>query len=61
MQGQPLRTKWGIAKVTERTPEGPATYDAVRENIRIRLSRELGLGAYMSELRRRTFVDIRWP
>ena len=61
VQGQPLRTKWGIAKVTERTPEGPATYDAVRENIRIRLSRELGLGAYMSELRRRTFVDIRWP
>jgi len=61
VQGQPLRTKWGIAKVTERTPEGPATYDAVRENIRIRLSRELGLGAYMGELRRRTFVDIRWP
>lgn len=59
--GQPLRTKWGIAKVTERTPAGPRTYDSVREFIRTRLSRELGLGAYMGELRRRTFVDIRWP
>ncbi len=59
--GQPLRTKWGIVKVTERTPAGPRTYDSVREFIRTRLSRELGLGAYMGELRRRTFVDIRWP
>lgn len=58
---QPLRTKWGIAKVTQRIPEGPVSYDAVRENIRLRLGRELGLGAYMGELRRRTFVDIRWP
>lgn len=58
---QPLRTKWGIAKVTQRMPEGPVSYDAVRENIRLRLGRELGLGAYMGELRRRTFVDIRWP
>lgn len=58
---QPLRTKWGIAKVTQRMPEGPVSYDAVRENIRGRLARELGLGAYMGELRRRTFVDIRWP
>lgn len=61
VQGDPLRTKWGIAKVTGRTPEGPLQFDAVRETIRTRLSRELGLRAFMADLRRRTYVDIRWP
>ena len=61
VQGQPLRTKWGIARVTARTAPGPLQYDVVRENIRGRLARELGLRAYMADLRRRTFVVVHWP
>lgn len=57
----PLRTKWGIARVTGRQAEGPLQFDVVRENIRTRLARELGLRTFMADLRRRTFVDIRWP
>ncbi len=61
VSGDPLRTKWGIAKVTGRTAEGPLQFDVVRENIRGRLAKELGLRTFMADLRRRTFVDIRWP
>ena len=61
VEGQPLRTKWGIAKVTQRTAAGTRSYDSVREVIRRNLGVELGLRAYMAELRRRTYVDIRWP
>jgi peptidyl-prolyl cis-trans isomerase SurA len=59
--GEPLRTKWGVAKVTGREAEGPRSYDSVREFIRRVLATENGLRAYMLELRRRTYVDIRWP
>ncbi len=61
VQGDPLRTKWAVAKVTGRTAEGPRSYDSIREAIRRNLSVDLGLRAYMAELRRRTYVDIRWP
>ncbi len=61
VQGQPMRTKWGVARVTARTTPGPLQYDVVRENIRGRLARELGLRAYMADLRRRTFVVVHWP
>ena len=61
VEGQPFRTKWGVAKVTMRTASGTRSYDSVREVIRRNLGVELGLRAYMAELRRRTYVDIRWP
>lgn len=61
VEGQPFRTKWGVAKVTLRTAAGVRSYDAVRDAIRRNLGADLGLRAYMAELRRRTYVDIRWP
>jgi peptidyl-prolyl cis-trans isomerase SurA len=53
------RPQFVVLEVTKRQPEGEVTYDDVREQIRNRLSQDLGVQHYLSRLRRQTYIDIR--
>lgn len=59
--GQPMRTKWAVARVMSRTVAGDMSYDIVKERIRRILGAQLGEDAFLSELRAKTYVDIRDP
>ncbi len=53
------RPQFVVLDVTKRLPEGDVTFDDVREQIRSRLSQDLGLQHYLNRLRRLTYIDIR--
>lgn len=57
----PLRTKWAIVQVIGRTDAGKRSFESARDQLRTMLSTELGERAYVSELKARTYVDIRFP
>lgn len=59
--GQPLRTKWAVARVMSRAPAGDMSYEIVRERIRQILGAQLGEQSFLSELRAKTYVDVRSP
>lgn len=59
--GQPLRAKWAVVRVMARIPAGDLSFDAVKERIRDILGKQLGEGAYLRELRSKTYVDLRDP
>jgi len=53
------RPQFSVIDVTKRLPEGDLSFDDVREQIRGRLSQDLGLQHYLDRLRRQTYIDIR--
>ena len=53
------QTKFAVLDVTKRQPEGPLTFDDVKDRIRTKLSQELMIRHYVDQLRRLTYVDIR--
>ncbi|HET9275672.1 MAG TPA: peptidylprolyl isomerase, partial [Gemmatimonadales bacterium] len=55
----PLRSKYAILMVTNRTPAGDVRYEDVKEQIRNQLAGELTEERYLDRLRRGTYVDIR--
>jgi peptidyl-prolyl cis-trans isomerase SurA len=53
------RPQFVVLEVTRRQPEGETTFDDVREQIRNKLSQDLGVQHYLDRLRRQTYIDIR--
>ena len=53
------RLRFVVLELTRRQPEGETTFDDVREQIRSKLSQDLGLQHYLDRLRRQTYIDIR--
>lgn len=53
------RPQFVVLDVTKRQPEGEVSFDDVREQIRSRLSQDLGVQHYIDRLRRQTYIDIR--
>jgi peptidyl-prolyl cis-trans isomerase SurA len=54
-----LRRKHVVLEVTARRSEGSINYLDVKEQIRKRLSDDLGVRRYLDRLRRATYVDVR--
>jgi peptidyl-prolyl cis-trans isomerase SurA len=54
-----LRRKFVVLEVTARRTEGTISYVDVKEQIRKRMSDELGVRRYLDRLRRATYVDVR--
>ncbi|MEO5824485.1 MAG: peptidylprolyl isomerase [Gemmatimonadales bacterium] len=57
--GQDLRAKWAIVRVVSRLPAGKLSYEQIKPGIRTFLAKQMGKDAYIRELRRKTYVDIR--
>ncbi len=57
--GQDLRAKWAIVRVMTRLPAGKLSYEQLKPQIRTFLGKQMGKDAYIRELRRKTYVDIR--
>lgn len=53
--------RYAVVKVEQMRPEGPYTFDELRERIRAQLAREGALRQYLNELRKRTYIEIRLP
>ncbi len=53
--------RYAIVKVEQVRPEGPYTFEELRERIRAQLAREGALRRYLDDLRKRTYIDIRLP
>jgi len=54
-----VRPQFVVLIVTARLPEGELQLDDVRDDLRSRLSQELGVRHYIEQVRRTTFVDVR--
>jgi peptidyl-prolyl cis-trans isomerase SurA len=54
-----LRRKYVVLEVTGRRTEGAIDYVDVKEQIRKRMSDDLGVRRYLDRLRRATYVDVR--
>jgi peptidyl-prolyl cis-trans isomerase SurA len=54
-----LRRKYVVLQVTARRTEGKITYADVKEQIRKKLSDDLGVRRYLDRLRNSTYVDVR--
>ncbi len=61
LQGPNNRSKYVVAYVTGRTPEGDVQYDDVRAQIRTLLARQLAEQRYVDQLRRSSHVEVREP
>lgn len=55
----PVPPKYAFIKVLQRVPAGPFPFDEIRENIRTALADAMGQEKYISELRKKTYIDIR--
>jgi len=55
----PERAKWSVVLVTGRTEAGTRSYEQVKPLIRVHLGKQMGQDAYIRELRRKTYVDVR--
>jgi hypothetical protein len=53
------RPQFVVLEVTKRQPAGQVGFDDVRDQIRSKLSQDLGLQHYIDRLRRQTYIDIR--
>jgi peptidyl-prolyl cis-trans isomerase SurA len=58
-QGDPIRSKYLFAVVTQKRPAGPVRFEDVRDQLRTRVGQDLALARYMAGLRRLAYVDIR--
>ncbi len=56
-----LRTKWTIVRIIGRAPAGQPTFESLKTRIESVLSQQLGEQSYISELRAKTYIDIRLP
>ncbi len=56
---QELRAKWAVVRVMTRIPAGRLSYEQFKPQIRTFLAKQMGKDAYIRELRRKTYVDIR--
>ncbi|HEY3934448.1 MAG TPA: peptidylprolyl isomerase [Gemmatimonadales bacterium] len=59
--GQPLRSKWAVLEVLRRRPEGARPYDDLKDQLRKMLGTMMGEQDYITQLRNKTYVDIREP
>ncbi len=57
--GMEIRSKWSVVQVVNRTAAGKVAYEQIKMRIRDRLSKQMGENAYIRELRRKTYVDVR--
>ncbi len=53
--------RYAVVKVEQVRPEGPYTFEELRERIRAQLAREGVLRRYLEDLRKRTYIEIRLP
>ncbi len=53
------RSKFVVAYVFSRAPEGEISYDDVRDGIRNMLSEQLAEQRYIQQLRRSSYVEVR--
>jgi peptidyl-prolyl cis-trans isomerase SurA len=53
--------RYAVVKVEQVRPEGPYTFEELRERIRAQLAREGALRRYLDDLRKRTYIEIRLP
>jgi peptidyl-prolyl cis-trans isomerase SurA len=58
-QGDPVRSKYLFAVVTDKRAAGPVRFEDVRDQLRTRVGQDLALERYMTGLRRLAYVDIR--
>jgi peptidyl-prolyl cis-trans isomerase SurA len=58
-QGDPVRSKYVFAVITEKRAAGPVRFEDVRDQLRTRVGQDLALERYMDGLRRLAYVDIR--
>lgn len=58
-QGSP-KPKFVILDVTDRIPAGPVRFEDVKARVRDRLGGDLALRHYLAQLRRQTYIDIRY-
>jgi peptidyl-prolyl cis-trans isomerase SurA len=59
--GTPLRSKWAVLVVLKRRPQGQRSYDDLKDQLRKLLGTMLGEQDYLTQLRSKTYVDIREP
>lgn len=57
----PLRAKYAVVQVTERTPEGEYRYEEVKDQLRNQLGERLMIRRYLDRLRLATYVEVREP
>ena len=55
-----LRNKYAVVRVDDVQPEGPYTFEEVRERVRQNLQSERAIRDYIRALRRQTYVDVRF-
>jgi peptidyl-prolyl cis-trans isomerase SurA len=55
-----LRNKYAVVRVDDVQPEGPYTFEEVRERVRQNLQNERAIRDYIRALRRQTYVDVRF-
>jgi peptidyl-prolyl cis-trans isomerase SurA len=55
-----LRNKYAVVRVDDVQPEGPYTFEEVREQVRQNLQRERAVRDHVRALRRQTYVDVRF-
>jgi peptidyl-prolyl cis-trans isomerase SurA len=53
------RPQFVVLDVTARQSEGDLSFDDVRDQIRDKLSQDLGVTHYLDQLRRQTYIDVR--
>lgn len=54
------RPKFVVLELVARPPEGDLTFDEVKDRVRDRLAQDLAIQHYLGQLRRRTYVDVRF-
>jgi hypothetical protein len=61
-EGAPeVGTKYFIVQLTGKFPEGPQSYDVMRERLRAGLASQSGQENYLKQLRSQVYIDIREP
>ena len=55
----PERTRWLIAQIIDAKPAHPATFEDLRDRIRLQLIEQKGLRNLVDDLKRQTYVSIR--
>ncbi len=53
------RPKFVVLELTDRQDAGPMRFEDVRDRIRANLGQQLAVEHYLSQLRRRTYIDVR--
>ena len=54
-----VRSKYAVVLIDRKRPEGEIGYDDVKEMIRAKVAEQLAIQRYVSQLRNKTFIEIR--